>query len=86
VGGADELGRDRVRLDEVNWLGWALEAGARCDVQLRYRSRAVPATVLSVGADTIELGLDQAARAVAPGQSGVLYGEEARVLGGGLIG
>jgi tRNA-specific 2-thiouridylase len=85
LGGIEELGRSRVRLEELNWLGPALPAGARCTVQLRYRSRAISATVTLVDPDAMELALDDAARAVAPGQSGVLYGEGGRVLGGGVI-
>jgi len=85
VGGADDLGRDRVRLDELNWLGEPLGPGARCEVQLRYRSRAIAATVVEAETGSLQLRLDQSARAVAPGQSGVLYGPEGRVLGGGVI-
>ncbi|MGH6692423.1 MAG: tRNA 2-thiouridine(34) synthase MnmA [Gammaproteobacteria bacterium] len=85
VGGAAELGRDQVRLDEINWLAVPLAPGARCDVQLRYRSRAVPATVAAAATECLDLRLDEPARAVAPGQSGVLYDPEGRVLGGGVI-
>jgi tRNA-specific 2-thiouridylase len=85
VGGTEELGRDGVRLEEVNWLADRLDAGARCHVQLRYRSPAISATVASVQDGGLELRLDHCARAVAPGQSGVLYEESGRVLGGGVI-
>ena len=85
LGGIEELGRSRVRLEELNWLGPGSAADARCTVQLRYRSRAISATVTAVEPDALELALDQPARAVAPGQSGVLYGEGGRVLGGGVI-
>ncbi|HEX2450791.1 MAG TPA: tRNA 2-thiouridine(34) synthase MnmA [Gemmatimonadales bacterium] len=85
VGSAGELGRDEVRLDELNWLAEPLDPGARCDVQLRYRSRAIRATVAQADGGRLALRLDSPARAVAPGQSGVLYGPEGRVLGGGII-
>jgi tRNA-specific 2-thiouridylase len=85
IGGADELGRDCVRLEELNWLAEALPAGSRCEVQLRYRSPAIPATIAALDAGSMELRLDRRARAVAPGQSGVLYAPEGRVLGGGVI-
>jgi tRNA-specific 2-thiouridylase len=85
VGSADELGRADVRLDELNWLTEPLPRGARCEVQLRYRSRAIPGTVVEANSGSLELRLDGRARAVAPGQSGVLYGAEGRVLGGGVI-
>jgi tRNA-uridine 2-sulfurtransferase len=85
LGGIDELARSRVRLQELNWLAPAPASGTRCHVQLRYRSRAIAATVIAVEPDALEVELDQPARAVAPGQSGVLYGEGGRVLGGGVI-
>ena len=85
LGGIEELGQSRVRLEELNWLAPASAAGTRCTVQLRYRSRAISATVTAVEPDALELALDEPARAVAPGQSGVLYGEGGRVLGGGVI-
>jgi tRNA-uridine 2-sulfurtransferase len=85
LGSAEELGRDRVRLEELNWLAPALPPGARCGAQLRYRSRAIAATVVEAGRDALELELDEPARAVAPGQSGVLYGDQGQVLGGGVI-
>ena len=50
-----------------------------------YRAAAVPAVVLSRGDAGIELALERPVRAIAPGQSGVLYGEGERVLGGGVI-
>jgi tRNA-specific 2-thiouridylase len=86
VGTEEELLGAEVRLDEVNWLGSPLKVGDSCLVQVRYRSRAVPATVRAAGHDTVELELHQPARAITPGQSGVLYGSDDRVLGGGIIG
>jgi tRNA-specific 2-thiouridylase len=85
LGGAEDLLGHRVRLDELNWLAEPLADGETCEVQLRYRARAVPATVLSVAADSIELALAVPVRAIAPGQSGVLYAADGQVLGGGVI-
>ena len=55
-------------------------------MQIRYRARAVPATVLELSDDSLSLALATAVRAITPGQSGVLYGPGSRVLGGGVIG
>ena len=85
VGPAEALDGDAVVLEEVNWLASPLGPGARCEVQLRYRARAVAAEVTEAASGTVALRLLTPARAIAPGQSGVLYGEEGRVLGGGLI-
>jgi len=85
LGSVDELLGHRVRLDELNWLAEPLADGDTCEVQLRYRARAVPATVLGMRADSIELALAAPVRAIAPGQSGVLYATDGQVLGGGVI-
>jgi tRNA-specific 2-thiouridylase len=85
IGTADELTGHRVTLDEVNWLADPLETGASCEVQIRYRAASVAATVLSTEGETITLGLEAPVRAISPGQSGVLYGSDGQVLGGGVI-
>jgi tRNA-specific 2-thiouridylase len=85
VGPAEALDGHAATLAEVNWLADPLRPGARCEVQLRYRARAVPAEVEAVGPDSIALRLLAPVRAIAPGQSGVLYGDAGRVLGGGRI-
>ncbi|HET6797145.1 MAG TPA: tRNA 2-thiouridine(34) synthase MnmA [Gemmatimonadales bacterium] len=85
VGTADELAGHRVRLEEVNWLADPLELGDRCELQIRYRARAVPATVVDAGETGLELALESPVRAITPGQSGVMYGSDDRVLGGGVI-
>jgi tRNA-specific 2-thiouridylase len=57
-----------------------------CLVQLRYRAPAVPATVIETGEGHLELALAEPVRAITPGQSGVLYAGDDRLLGGGVIG
>ncbi|HEU5168960.1 MAG TPA: tRNA 2-thiouridine(34) synthase MnmA [Gemmatimonadales bacterium] len=85
LGGAAELEGSRVRLEELNWLADPLAAGVRCQVQLRYRSRALPAVVVHAGGGVLDLALGEPARAITPGQSGVLYQTNGRVIGGGVI-
>lgn len=84
VGTEDELYATQVKLEEVNWLAPALAPGHTCDVQVRYRTHAVPARVETEDAGRLTLQLLAPARAVTPGQSGVLYAGE-RLLGGGII-
>ncbi|MGI9041369.1 MAG: tRNA 2-thiouridine(34) synthase MnmA [Gemmatimonadales bacterium] len=86
IGTAEELGGHRVRLEELNWLAQPLELGESCEIQIRYRALSVPATVVGGGGDALELALELPVRAITPGQSGVLYGAQGRVLGGGVIG
>ena len=85
IGPADELDGHRVRLEELNWLADPPREDDRCEVQIRYRARAVPATVLTHADGALELALAAPVRAITPGQSGVLYGAGGRVLGGGVI-
>jgi tRNA-specific 2-thiouridylase len=85
IGTADELAGHRVTLEEVNWLAEPLAEGSACEAQLRYRAQAVPATVVSTGDGTITLALETPVRAIGPGQSGVLYAGDGRVLVGGVI-
>jgi len=85
IGTAEELAGHRLRLEELNWLADPLAPGDACQVQIRHRSRAVPGTVVAGAGPTLELALAVPVRAITPGQSGVLYGEGGRVLGGGVI-
>ena len=85
IGTAADLAGHRVRLEELNWLADPLGPGDACEVQLRYRSRAVRATVRDHAGPSLDLALESPVRAIAPGQSGVLYGAGGRVLGGGVI-
>jgi tRNA-specific 2-thiouridylase len=86
IGTADELAGHRVRLEELNWLAEPLAPGDECRVQVRHRAAGVPATVAGADAGALELVLSSPVRAITPGQSGVLYSADDRVLGGGVIG
>lgn len=86
VGGAGDLLGHAVTLEECNWLDEPPVAGDRCLVQLRYRANAVAAVVRSNDGGRCMLDLETPVRAIAPGQSGVMYSLEEQVLGGGVIG
>ena len=49
------------------------------------RARAVPALVREHRDTMLGLELTEPVRAITPGQSGVLYDESGRLLGGGII-
>lgn len=85
IGDETDLAGRSVRLEELNWLADPLGAGDRCRAQLRYRARAVPARVGRSDATGLELALDEPVRAITPGQSGALYDDDGRLLGGGVI-
>jgi len=82
--GADLFGHE-VSLEEVNWLTEPLSPGDSVWVQCRYRARAVPGTVDALGPDGLRLRLTEPVRAITAGQSGALYDEAGRLLGGGVI-
>jgi len=85
IGTGDDLFGHAVTLEEVNWLTEPLAAGDAAWIQCRYRAAAVPATVTATSETGLDLRLARSVRAITPGQSGVLYDEAGRLLGGGLI-
>jgi tRNA-uridine 2-sulfurtransferase len=86
IGTVDQLAGHRVRLEELNWLADPLQAGDECQVQVRHRAPGVTATVAAAAPGSLDLVLSAPIRAITPGQSGVLYAGDERVLGGGVIG
>jgi tRNA-specific 2-thiouridylase len=84
IGTADELYGHQAELEQLNWLVEPLQLGDCCQLQIRYRSRPVPVRITGVTNGALELELHEPARAITPGQSGVLYDGD-RLLGGGLL-
>ncbi|HVE78410.1 MAG TPA: tRNA 2-thiouridine(34) synthase MnmA [Gemmatimonadaceae bacterium] len=84
IGPREELLGRGVVARELNWLADPPPLGAAVRVQVRHRAPAAAAEVVRLGADEIELALDEPVAAITPGQSLVLFDGE-RVLGGGLI-
>jgi tRNA-specific 2-thiouridylase len=89
LGSETQLHRQRFRLDRVNWVGTARPEGSlECLVKIRYGGPAIPAVIESDAAgDGATITAHTPLRAVAPGQSAVLYAAtgSGMVLGGGLI-
>ncbi|WP_029478933.1 tRNA 2-thiouridine(34) synthase MnmA [Deinococcus frigens] len=68
----------------ANYLCDLADLPREVEVQVRYRTRPVRATILHADENGFELQFDDPQFAVAPGQSAVLYSGP-RLLGGGLI-
>ena len=76
----DELmWRKDIQLTSIHWIAEAPVDGEQIQVRLRHRGKLLPATIQG---DHLILG--DAERAVAAGQSAVIYRGDA-VLGGGIV-
>lgn len=86
VGPREALGRSRIRVRDVNWLGDGDGDGVaiRCAVRVRSTRPPAPAILDLDGQGGALVMLDMPEQGVAPGQACVFYAGE-RVLGGGWI-
>ena len=87
VGPREALAVNRIKLNDVNWLGEdAIADGAPVRVKVRSTRPPVPAA-LSVDGESVGVVLADGEEGVAPGQACVFYSpdDEDRVLGGGWI-
>jgi len=84
VGTREDLARTELTAAGSNWLIRPPSGPFRCQVKIRYRSRAVGATVEPRGSDQFSVRFDEPRHGVAPGQAAVCYDGD-RVLGGGWI-
>jgi tRNA-uridine 2-sulfurtransferase len=84
VGTKEELHRPEIEIGELNWLGQRPGPGDDVQIQIRHRAAAAEAVVVRSHDDVLELRFRRPQRAVAPGQSAVIFRGEV-VLGGGRI-
>lgn len=71
--------------DRINLIALPrLEAPIRAQVKIRYQHASSPATVTQTGENSLHIEFDQPQRAIAPGQSAVIYDGDT-VIGGGII-
>ncbi|GAB1421811.1 tRNA 2-thiouridine(34) synthase MnmA [Anaerolineales bacterium] len=85
VGTKEELGFDQFYADRVNWVsGQAPTESIRAEVKIRYKARAVSATVTALDEDRVKIELDEPVLDLAPGQGAVFYQSDI-CLGGGRI-
>ncbi len=85
VGTKDELGRTELTAKRVNWVSGEAPVGPfRADVKIRYKAKAMPATVEARDGDRIHVTFDEPLRDITPGQGAVVYNGDV-CLGGGVI-
>lgn len=76
--------RERLEITDINWINEAPQSGDELQVRLRHRGQLLPLKGIEIGDSSATLTLGESERAVAAGQSAVLYrGDE--VVGGGII-
>lgn len=84
VGPREELGCQGLIASSVNWLEKPAAKKISAQVQVRYRSAAIPCSVQPREKDSCEVRFLEGFPAVTPGQAAVFYYGD-RVLGGGWI-
>ena len=86
VGPREQLGRERFRVREVNWIAFdVLRSELRAQVKIRHQHQPAWAAIYPLeDATSVEVCFDHAQPAVTPGQAAVFYDGDT-VLGGGWI-
>jgi tRNA-specific 2-thiouridylase len=85
VGRRGEIYQDGFSACDAYWVkGAPVADGARLSIRTRYRQKAVPATLWSLGGDRVGVKLEEPVFAITPGQAAVFYDGDA-VLGGAWI-
>ncbi len=85
VGDRTDAQNPECTVQSVNWVAIdAPTAPIRAQVQIRYRSPEVPATVIPLGDGRVRVVFDEPQFSITPGQAAVWYDGDV-VLGGGLI-
>jgi len=84
VGRKQDLETKNCIVKQCHWIGPAPQMPLSVEVRLRYRHRAVPATVSATGDGTLTVDFSVPQKAPTPGQGAVFYMED-EVLGAGII-
>jgi tRNA-specific 2-thiouridylase len=85
VGDRTTISAPECTIERINWVSISQPGSPiRAEVQIRYRSLAVPATVIPFGEDRVRIVFDQPQASITPGQAAVWYDGET-LLGGGII-
>jgi tRNA-specific 2-thiouridylase len=84
VGKKDELSCVGMTVQSVSWIEFIDASAIEAQVQIRYRSPAIPCVIRPNSHGACEVEFKKAFPAVTPGQAAVFYRGE-QVLGGGWI-
>jgi tRNA-specific 2-thiouridylase len=84
IGSHQQLARQQLRADRLNWLIDPPQGCFACLAQIRYNSQPQAARAELVEGGELEVTFEESCFGVAPGQAVVLYQQD-RVLGGGWI-
>jgi tRNA-specific 2-thiouridylase len=90
VGDRDSTHQTECTVQQVNWVSIAApDTPIQAEVQVRYRSAAVPATIIPLessegNAARVKVIFDEPQFSITPGQAAVWYRDDL-LLGGGLI-
>ena len=85
VGSHEELGQTRLETREVNWVSGRLpQTPVRAQVKIRYKAKAVQATVTAIASGRAAVAFDEPVFGVTAGQGAIFYDGQ-QCLGGGII-
>lgn len=79
-----EMWSEEITIRNLHWINDRPKVGANLQIRIRHLAPLVQATIYSIEKDSAMLKLSQAIRAVAPGQSVVVYDDQV-CLGGGIV-
>ncbi|MFM8250173.1 MAG: tRNA 2-thiouridine(34) synthase MnmA [Planctomycetota bacterium] len=84
IGRSEDLERDQLYANELNWLVEPPVGPIRCEAKIRYNGQSSSAEAQVLADGRLSVRFDEPRLGVAPGQAVVLYDDD-RVLGGGWI-
>ena len=85
VGDRTKATQPECSVERVNWVSIAEPSSPiKAEVQIRYRSKPVPVTIIPLKNSRVRVVFDQPQFSITPGQAAVWYDKE-KVLGGGII-
>lgn len=81
---SEELWYKNCQISDTHWINSPPESEKEYEAQVRYRSASIKSQVKVKSKTTADIQFEQPQRALAPGQSAVIYDAQ-RVVGGGII-